>query len=158
MGVSGNETKVGSGRWMRLILVASLALNLLVVGAVGGVLIMSGGKHPHHAPGFDRAGGPMTRALSHEDRREIGRQMRAAYRDGRPGRTAQREALDGLITALRADPFERAVVQSRMSEMRNLMRDRLELGETLLLDRLEAMSPQERAEYADRLTESNRRR
>ncbi|EDM71670.1 hypothetical protein RAZWK3B_19996 [Roseobacter sp. AzwK-3b] len=140
------------GKWMRGLLVVSLALNLLVAGAVAGHLISGGGGHGrHHAPGIDAAGGPMTRALDERDRRAIARQLREAYRDGRPGRAEQRAAFDALIADLRKTPFDRMAVEGHMARIRGMLVGRLELGQGLLVDRLEGMEPQERAAFADRL-------
>lgn len=143
---------IGMSGVMRGLLVASLALNLVVVGAVAGLLISGGGWHGrHHAPGIAAAGGPLTRALDDQDRRAIARQMREAYRDGRPGRAEQRAAFDALIADLRKTPFERADVAEHMARMRGMLVGRLELAQGLLLDRLEGMTPDERAAFADRL-------
>ncbi len=153
--VQPSETGTGGGGGLtgglRVLLFASLALNLLVVGALVGAGLWGGWGHGHHGPGLDAAGGPMTRALSREDRRAISQRMRQAYRDGRPGRAAHRAAFEALLDDLRAEPFQRAAVEAHMARMRGLLTDRLELGQTLLLDRLEAMSPSERAAFADRL-------
>ncbi len=141
----------GNSRWMRVLFVASLSLNLLVLGAFLGALFVGGGRHGHHAPDLDRAGGPLTRALGPEDRRAIGRQMRRAYQDGRPGRAQQKVAFDALITALQQEPFDRAEVESRMQDLRGFGQKRLALGQNLLLDRLEQMQSGDRAAYAQRL-------
>jgi uncharacterized membrane protein len=93
----------------------------------------------------------MTRALDERDRRAIARQLREAYRDGRPGRAHQRAAYDALIADLRKTPFDRGAVESHMAHIRGMLLGRLELGQGLLLDRLEGMAPQERAAFADRL-------
>ncbi len=155
----GNKSDgAGMSGWLRGLLVASLALNLLVAGAVVGMLISGGGWHGrHHAPGIDAAGGPMTRALDEPDRRAIARQMREAYRDGRPGRPEQRAAFDALIIDLRRTPFDRAAVEAHMARMRGMLAERLELGQGLLLDRLESMTPETRAAFADRLEAGWRR-
>lgn len=152
-----NDPK-GNARGMRVLLVISLSLNLLIVGVVLGAMVFGGAWHGHHAPGLDRASGPLTRALGPDDRRAIGRQMRQAYQDGRPGRATQKATFDALINALRQEPFNRAEVETRMQEMRHLVQTRLALGQTLLLDRLEQMTPSDRAAYADRLTEQIHKR
>lgn len=142
----------GMSGWMRSLLVASLALNLLVAGAGAGMLISGWGWHGrHHAPGIEAAGGPLTRALDERDRRAIARQMREAYRDGRPGRAEQRASFDALISDLRKTPFDRGGVEQHMARMRGMFVDRLELGQGLLLDRLDSMDPDARAAFADRL-------
>jgi len=149
----------GTSRWIRVLLMASLSLNLLIIGVFLGAMFIGGAHHGHHAPGLDRAGGPLTRALGPEDRRAIGRQMRQAYQDGRPGRAQQKAAFDAMIAALRQNPFDRAEVEARMQDMRRFVQARLALGQTLLLDRFEQMTPSDRAAYAERLAEQlNKRR
>lgn len=146
------------GRWTKVILAVSLAFNLLVVGAVAGAVV-SGGKWRHHGPPrLEAMGGPLTRALSQEDRRAIGREILKTYgRDG-AGRARHREEFERLVEAIRATPFDRAAAESRLASIRGMFQERLALGQTLLLDRLEEMSDDERAAYADRLMEKGKRR
>lgn len=148
----------GNVRGMRVLLLISLSLNLLIVGVVLGAMVFGSAWHGHHAPGLDRAGGPLTRALGPDDRRAIGRQMRQAYQDGRPGRATHKATFDALVNALRQEPFNRAEVEARMQEMRSLVQSRLAVGQTLLLDRLEQMTPSDRAAYAERLAEQIHKR
>lgn len=138
-------------RWMRVALIASLALNLLVLGVIGGALFSSGWRHMGHMPHISGAAGPMTRALAEEDRHAIAQQMRQAYRDGRPGRTAQHAAFKSLISDLRAEPFDRSAIEAHMAGIRGMISARVELGQRLLLDRLSEMDPAARKAYADRL-------
>ena len=158
--VQDEETRDGAGGAvrgkMRVLLFGSLALNLLVVGVLAGAALTGGWRHDHRGPGLESAGGPMTRALTHDDRRAIARQMREVYLNGKPGRDAQRASFDALLSELRAVPFERAAVEGHMARMRGMLSERLELGQTLLLDRLEAMTPAQRAEFADRLEKGRR--
>ncbi len=138
--------------WVRGLLVTSLALNLLVVGVIGSWALRHGGTHGgHHPSRLDMAGGPLTRALSDKDRREIGQKMRSAYRDGGRTRATQSAGFDALVADLRAVPFDPETVAERMSQQREGFRDRLELGQRLLLEHLAAMSDSDRAAYADRL-------
>lgn len=141
----------GTRRWMRALLVVSLALNLLVAGIAGGALFKwSHGGRPH-PPRLDMAGGPLTRALAPEDRHAIGREMRRAYRSGDTPHADLRAELEGLVTDLNAAPFDATAVERRLVRHRAAFVDRLERGQQLLLDRLVAMSPEERRAYAQRL-------
>lgn len=144
--------------WMRWVLVISLALNLLVVGMVGGWMLKVG-KHGHYHPSrLDQVGGPLTRALSKEDRRHIGQAMRRAYRDRGEDRATHRAAMQALIAELRKDTFDRPAVETQLSAQRAVLTDRVALGQTLLTDRLEQMSAAERATFADRLEHNLTRR
>lgn len=149
---NGDKCPTRLGPWVRGLLVVSLAFNLLVVGVIGSWALRHGGTHGgHHPSRLDMAGGPLTRALNDEDRREIGEKMRGAYRNGGRTRAAQRAGFDALVADLRAVPFDPATVAARMSEQREGFRERFEMGQRLLLDHLATMSDAERAAYADRL-------
>jgi uncharacterized membrane protein len=136
-------------RLMRIVLVTSLALNLAVVGlAAGWALRHAGDAKPSR---LDMAGGPLTRALSREDRREIGQQMRQAWREADDGRGDLRESYDALVADLRAVPFDPGRVSKRMRQHRERFAVRFELGQDVLVRHLANMSDAERRAYAERL-------
>ncbi|SEL10077.1 Heavy-metal resistance [Roseovarius azorensis] len=137
--------------WMRGLLIVSLALNILVLGLAGGWVLRHGGVHGGHPSRLDMAGGPLTRALSDEDRREIGRRMRQAYREGQGAHGGMRASFDALVADLRAVPFEPERVAARMREQREGFAARFEMGQQVLLEHLAQMSDAERAAYADRV-------
>lgn len=137
-------------RWMKLALVGSVSLNLLIVGAVAGTV----GRHAvegRAAPRISDAGGAYTMALSPKDRREIGRALVGHVRDGRPDRDAVRAEYQQMISVLGAEPFDRAKAQAVLDRQSAFAESRRALAETLLLDRLEQMSPEERQGFATRL-------
>lgn len=150
-----NPTRGPRGdRLTRIVLVASLALNLLVVGlAAGWALRHTDGPHPSR---LDMAGGPLTRALSQEDRHEIGRQMRQAWRQVDGGRADMRASLDAMVADLRAVPFDPAQVAERMRQHRARFAVRFEMGQDILVTHLSNMTDAERRAYADRLEDKIR--
>jgi len=145
-----------TGGWVRLLLVVSLGLNLAVAGALAGVMLSGGaGWHDHGPPRLAAMGGPLSRALSEEDRRAIGRALRAAYRDNGSTRARHRAEMAALAEELRAVPFDRAAVEARLARMRGMLQERLAIGQGLLLDRVAQMSDDARAEFAARLLEQH---
>lgn len=146
-------TRSAAPRWMRILLVASLAMNLLVVGALVGAAIKGGGPWR----GGDHHAGPMARALDPEDRRVLRKRMIETRTDSRDGRKAHRAAMQELVTLLRATPYDAEAVQTQMQEVRGQFLNRMERGQALLLGRLSEMTQAERAAYADRLEEALRR-
>lgn len=153
-----DETPVtGMSRGMRWLLIVSLALNLAVLGMIGSWWLTWGPHHRHQMPRMEQVGGPLTRALVHEDRRAIGRALRAAYRQEGDTRGVQRARFDEMIAALRAEPFDAEAVAAQMAAQRATLQERLNLGQTLLLERLSAMEPEARAAYAERLEAELRR-
>jgi uncharacterized membrane protein len=140
---------------MRWLLVVSLALNLMVVGLAAGSAWHGGGKlSGHHPSRLGKIGGPLTRALSKEDRNEIGREMRAAYRSRQDERSQQHSLMQSLIDDLRRSPFDREAIADHMAAQRDILQERVSLGQSILLDRLATMSPEDRAAYADRLKQA----
>lgn len=140
------------GGWLRLLLVVSLALNLLVAGVAAGWWLRHGGAaHGHHPARLEMAGGPLSRALTEADRREIGRAMRAAMRAQGIAQGAMHESMAALVADLRAEPFDAGRVTARLAAQRSAFAERFELGQAALVAHLAAMSAPERAAYADRL-------
>ena len=141
---------------LRLLLVGSLALNLLVVGIVGGAWIT------HKRGGFDghpeRHGSPYVRALSIEDKRSLGKALRQAYRDHEVDRRADRRSFERVVTLLRQTPLDRDALLGELALQRQAGASRREVAQTIWLEKISAMSDAERVEYADRLDEALNRK
>ena len=144
-------------RWGRVVLFVSLALNLLVVGVVAGALL-GGPRDRDRDPALRDLGfGPFVSALSRSDR--------AALRDGlrreagalRENRAAMRAQFEDLLGLLRAEPYDHAAVRAHVEGQHARVSERMTLGRQLLLERIEAMEPAQRAAYADALDEALRR-
>ncbi|MRU14608.1 periplasmic heavy metal sensor [Roseovarius sp. A21] len=150
------EKKAGMRPWLKVVFALSLALNLLVLGVVGGVALRHGGFDGRH---HHMAGGPMTRALSQEDKRVVAREMRRNYREqGRDGRAAYGAAMQQLVEGLRAEPFDPAPVATQMARMREMLGRRVAIGQQVLLEHLAQMEPEARHAFAGRLEEAMKRR
>ncbi len=143
----------GMRLWLRVLLVLSLAMNLLIVGALVGAMFTWSNWRSHHPSRLEMAGGPLTRALTPEDRRAIGKEMRKAHRKEDGHRARHHGELLGLVADLKAEPFDPAAVEQRLARHRQSFDDRLGLGLGLLTTRLTQMTPEDRAAYADRLQE-----
>jgi len=157
--VSKNKDKTRPG-WMRIALFTSLAVNLLIVGLVGGALLRHDRQSlndAHRAPLRELGYGPYGRALSASDRSEIGKAMIGRSGDLRANRAEFRAQITTLLGALRTQPFEPAVVQNIIVLQQEKLIERQEIGRQLLLDRINAMDDKERAAFANRLERSLRR-
>ncbi len=141
-------------RWLMPVLIVSLALNLLVAGVVVGSWLSpdgsrKGGDEQRAIRGV--LGEPFFRALPADQRRTMLGEI-AGNRDAfREGREALRERFESFLAALRAETFDRTEAKRLLGEQRQAAVRRQNLGEALLLDRLEAMTAAERAAYADAL-------
>ncbi|WGH77908.1 periplasmic heavy metal sensor [Jannaschia ovalis] len=138
-----------SPRALKIALALSLAVNLLVLGAVAGALIAGG------PPGRD--GGPrtemgaLTRGLDGPARRDLARTLR---RDPqvREGRQRLREAAAATRAALTADPFDREALRDAMRDRQTALALMGERGAEAFANAVAELSPEARAALAARMT------
>ena len=138
----------------QIVLVVSLALNLLFVGLVGGAFLRGGGAPPR---GFDLQLGPLSDALSRTDRRKISDQIRRDI--GRSGlsRNERRAAFEALVSAVEAQPFDpellTRLIEDQQSRTTNLRTTAL----SAFVGHLTEMTAQERQTFAQNLREGVKR-
>jgi uncharacterized membrane protein len=142
-------------RTWRIVLVGSLALNLLMVGAVGGAFLRSGGGPPR---GFELQLGPLSDVLSPKDRRQIGDQIRRGI--GRQGqsRTARREAFESLVLAVAAQPFDPETLAASIRDQQKQQDNVREAALDVFVAHLTNMTAVERSDFANKLRDSFARR
>lgn len=92
-----------SGRLGRIVLVVSLALNLLLAGLIGGAVV-SGRGGPQ--PGIQADLGRMAEFLPRQDRMTIGREIRRDLRAAGVSRRDLARSIDDIAAVLEADPFD----------------------------------------------------
>lgn len=132
----------------------SLAVNLLVLGAVAGAFYRHAegpGMRRHHAAAMHSYGAPYMQALPREERRALRQQMRAARDAGLPTRADRRAHLAQMLAALRAEPFSAAAVSAVLQAQGDAAQQLQQAAHTAWLQRITAMSGAERAAYADAL-------
>jgi uncharacterized membrane protein len=138
--------------WVKLLLGLSLALNLAVLGLVGGVAMRLGGMPG--GPAAINYAIPYMRALPKENRGEIGKRMRADARDGKlPKRQESRRAYGEMIALLSAETWDadaaRAVLDGQSEHTRLIQI----AAQAHWFDQIAGMSVAERQAYAQRLRE-----
>ena len=139
-------------RWMRVLLVLSLAANLLIVGVVAGA-VSSGKRGGSQSSALSF--GPYTAALTSEDRRALRKAIREE--GGRFDRSAARANFQSFLDVLRTEPLDVAEMTRLFEAQGEMARTRDELGKDALLTRISEMSAEERAGFADRFEEAMRR-
>ena len=144
----------GRVRWL---LFGSLAVNLLILGVVIGWVLSPDGPRRDDRPARSLMGAPFAEALAPEDRRALLREMRGRADRIEGTRDELRARFETLLGALRAEEWDRDAVTAVLDDQRRAAEGRQRLGEELLLDRLDAMTPEARRAYADRLEERVRR-
>ncbi len=133
----------------RIALLLSLAVNFLVLGVLVGGAVTHRGR-PDAAP-TELSMGPFTDAFSEEDRRAL-KERAKAERGAMREMIRQTDAdLLRVVAALRQEPWDEAVLRGAVERLRARFAARAELGETLLFERLQAMSPEARRGFAERL-------
>ena len=141
--------------WLRILLGVSLALNLLVVGLVGGAMWRFGGPDGTRPPPRT-IGAALYRALPREDRRALLAQSRGKFPGVRDGR--RKAGIQAVSAALRATPFDADAVMAIL-EAQAAARDDLQKSlQRAWLVRVGAMSAEQRRLYADRLERGQERR
>jgi uncharacterized membrane protein len=137
-------------RRMKIALAVSLALNLAVAGLAAGAFLRDGPPHGARDLGL----GPLSEALSREDRKAL----RKAFVDRRPDVSGDRQGMrsdfNALLAVLRADPFDPAALDAAIQTIAARNADLLATGRDLVAERLKSMTADERTAFADRLEQA----
>lgn len=142
------------GRWVRIALAVSLAINLAVAGIIAGAMLRDGGPMQNKMMSGDLGFGPFTEALSKEDRIELRGAFLAAAPEMRDTRRAMRADFSDLLAQLRAVPFDPAALRTSFARQNTRNSDRLQLGQRLIFDLLVGMDDASRKAFAGRLEEN----
>ena len=140
------------GRGVKIALAVSVTLNLLLAGLIAGAVL----RHEHGGgPDDDRAAfAPYLDALPRSDRGELRAEMFRRMPDLRDLRRERADDFRAFVTALRAEPFDPDAAEAVLERQVGRAAHRLEEGRDLFLERLTAMSDEDRLAYADRLEKS----
>lgn len=141
----------GMGRRSRAVLIASLALNLVFLGALAGAGLDRARHHDGPPASAELGLGPFTEALSGADRRALRRGYMAQAPSFEEDRQRWRAEAASMVAALRDEPYDQAAVEAAADAMTAGMAGRLDLAGRLLLARIAEMDAAERQGFADRL-------
>lgn len=136
--------------WPRVVLVVSLALNLLFVGLILGAVARHGGPDGRRGP--PSIGAALYRALPQEDRKEL-RDESHSLRDHKQRAERDLAALQQVAATLRATPFDAQALSGMVNRDLDQRRGELAAMQAAWLQKIEQMSDAERRAYADRLLE-----
>lgn len=147
------ETPRG-GRRLRIALAVSVALNLALLGFLGGLAL----KGPPRPDGRPEGLGYYARALPESHRRDLVGELRSGRPDWGERRDALRQSHADLRAALLAEPFDAAAVSGALNRQRAAMGALAEHGAALLVEQISQMTPEERRDYAAALDRPHRSR
>ena len=151
------ETPKPNTNWLRIVLVASLALNLLIAGLVAGAMF----HQPDSRHMGDMANGDGFRALAWAmppaHRRGLGRDLFQRREEFGATRDQMNAARVALADALTANPFDITAVETAFASQKLILTDIAEEGYKAVIARIVQMSAEERAEYAENLNKRGHR-
>lgn len=151
---AASSSAEGRFSWWKVLLVVSLAFNLLVIG--GGI------ARYFFAPPFERMGGGphmllLPRAfmgdLAGDRRSEMMKMMQASRERFQQNRQALRATAEKLATALVAEPYDETKVRAAMDEFAGTGVSQINAGTAAALDFIARLTPEERAKLAERIRE-----
>lgn len=141
---------VPSSRSLRIALGVSLAFNVLIVGMIAGGI--ASGRHMMGPQGFNADLGPFARAMSIEDRRGLAGELRERPEVGRSGAQEMTRIRSAFLETLVAEPFDPLALDRIFAAERQRGVQAMQVGQDLLLQRIALMSPQQRQQFARRLS------
>lgn len=150
-------------RWLVPLLVASVAVNLVIVGAAfsGQFWPDHGGRKGSHRSA-DLMPRPFFRALDEERREELVEVFRARKTEWREERRALRAAATAFADALEREPFDAQLAQSAIADHAARSHQLIDIGAAVAADLIEALTPAERRDLAQairqRIDEDRQRR
>jgi len=126
----------------------SLALNLLIVGAIGGAILRVG-KGPmakHHASGF-----LYMRALNFEDKKALKKVIFRNKNSQKIIREKEHSSYISAIKILKKDPFDRKAFEDLLDEQTKHSKSRQSSARVALVTQITGMTKEERLIYSERL-------
>lgn len=150
------SAKDRESRWLHWGLAVSVALNLAVAGLIVGVL-WRGADGPRRDFVRDLGFGVYSEALTPQDRQALRQAFRDKMPEFRKSRNLMGKDLQGILAALRADPFDPEVLKARLASQNQRSVGQLALGQELIRDLMLNMSPEARLAFADRLEDRLRK-
>ena len=126
----------------------SLALNLLIVGALGGAMLRVG-KGPmvkHRASGY-----LYMRALNFDDKKAIRKELFKNKDSRKIIRAKERSSYSSAVKILRKHPFDRKAFEDLLDQQTKYSKSRPSSARVVLITQIENMTKEERLIYSKRL-------
>lgn len=157
-----NVTSSGKGprRWVGPALLASLAVNIFLVGLISVPLFFEPNDRGFGPP--PKGHGPMMmhnafKDLPKEDRLAFRRAMREKFHKVIPFIRDSQEARDALADAIAADPYDEEAVRAAFDNIERAMISMGEAGRDAMLEVFAKLTPEQRQRVADAMREEQER-
>lgn len=136
--------------WLKLLLAASLALNLGGLGVVAGMMLRHGGPSSMGVQ-RDLGLGPLGYALNHQDWQVIRPQFLGLREQMKEEHRILRAEYDQILVLLRSPDLDTLAFQQAMGRVADLNTSRLQRVRDVIGEYVARMDAPKRAEFADRL-------
>ena len=126
----------------------SLAINLLIIGAIGGALSRAG-KGPmiqHRASGL-----LYMRALNFEDKKVLRKKLFRNKDSRKIIRAKEHSSYSSAVKILKKDPFDRKAFEDLLDEQTRYSKSKLSSARAALVAQIANMTKEERLVYSQRL-------
>ena len=142
------STKFKSRNLWKILFGISLALNLLIIGAVGGAMIrMSKGPVANH-----RASGLLyMRALNFEDKKSFRKELFRNKDSRKIGRDKEYSSYSSAVKILKKDPFDRKAFEELLDQQTKYSKSSQRSARLALVAQIAKMTKEERSIYSERL-------
>lgn len=145
------------GRWLKILLVGSLALNLGFVGLMAGAFMRADGGGAKRAPALSAFGAPYMMALPREERRRVVRALRGSADGDLPDRAMRRQMYSDVLTALRAMPYDPDLLKAAVEQQSTATIAVRNKAQAEWMQIVAEMTDEERSDYAYAVEEVLRR-
>jgi len=141
----------GKQRAVAIVLVISVAINLLLIGGIIGRVMSGGGPSARVVP--DHVGW-IVRSLDDERRRELRRDLIRHVRSARPLRQAMRDAQYAFERSVLADDFDAEKVRAALADLRRAHEQWQAASHEQMIDILARLTTEERQRIVELLPRS----
>ena len=143
-----NSTDLKQRKLWKILFGISLAINLLIIGALGGALSRAG-KGPmvkHRTSGF-----LYMRALNFEDKKVLRKKLFRDKDSRKIIRAKEHSSYSSAVKILKKDPFDRKAFENLLDEQTRHSKSELGSARAALVAQIANMTKEERLVYSQRL-------
>lgn len=136
-------------RWVKIVLMLSLAVNFAIAGVIGGAALR--GHAPHDRLQTTEGVAVLARTMPMKFQRELRAGLRGQRGELLADRQKMQQLRDRLATALRTEPFDISAVETVFMDHRALLNDITASGHNQIIVQIERMDARDRARYVRNL-------
>ena len=145
--VEGDGRPEGARSWQRALLLGSLMLNLLLIGAIGGGLWAARHRGPHGLQRIEQGFFGYVKSLPRERATALLNASEAQRQTLRGQRKALRERRSAALALLAQEPLDKEKLKAALSSIAEAEAGMERTGEDVFIDLVGRLTPEERKGY-----------